>query len=59
MKKNVLFTALILALFALSGLKAQELNWMSWEEAVALVQRIQEIAALQGMFIQHQTSHGF
>lgn len=36
MKKNVLFTALILALFALSGLKAQELNWMSWEEAVAL-----------------------
>ena len=36
MKKNVLFTALILALFALSGLKAQELKWMSWEEAVAL-----------------------
>jgi len=36
MKKKVLFPALLLALFTLSGLQAQELKWMSWDEAVAL-----------------------
>jgi len=36
MKKKVLLPALLLVRFALSGLKAQEIKWMSWDEAVAL-----------------------
>lgn len=36
MKKKVLFPALLIAVFTLSSLKAQELKWMSWDEAVAL-----------------------
>ena len=36
MKKKVLFPALFLVLFSLGGLKAQEINWMSWDEAVAM-----------------------
>lgn len=36
MKKKVIFPALLLMLFSLGGLRAQELKWMTWDEAVAL-----------------------
>ena len=36
MKKTLAIPALILALLTLGGLRAQEIDWMSWDEAVAL-----------------------
>ena len=36
MKKKLLYQAFFWALLSLSGVQAQEINWMSWDEAVAL-----------------------
>jgi thioredoxin-related protein len=36
MRKKGLFIALLLAIIAIGGVQAQEVNWLSWDEAIAL-----------------------